>query len=138
MTRSRSTSTRATRETWAWPIFSAARALTRRQSRRPQRRGSGSRRARSPQVVKNGKIEELEQQRFASKIELRAHLGKSCGQDERRRQPCRSVGLVVGLDRTRVQHIVDVDTHLSAGPAKLQDLGHAEVDLVDPIAVQRA
>src|SRR6185295_760485 len=75
-----------------------------------------------------------------SEVEVDRDFDESWRQDCQRLQPrpIRQERGVVGEDRARVQRIVDVDRHHRARAAELQDLSHAKVELVDPVAVHRA
>src|SRR5207249_20992 len=53
-------------------------------------------------------------------------------------RPARGIRRVVHETGIGIEHVVDVDTDQRARPPVLQDLGDADVDLVDPIAIQLA
>src|SRR5215208_6817869 len=73
---------------------------------------------------------------LSSKVYCRTNLGEPRGHHQRRSEP-RPAGderLVVVQDRARVEHVVDIETDVGAGPAEAQDLGDSQVDFVDAIA----
>src|SRR5262245_12706574 len=71
-----------------------------------------------------------------SEIELDAELEEPRDQNLCRSQPVR-IGRVFREYRARVERVVDIEVRPRLGSAEVQEFRQAQVDLMDPITVQR-
>ena len=70
-------------------------------------------------------------------IDLPADPREACIHDGRRPQPGVAERLEIALRDIRVHQVEDVDADLCPRVSESQNLGDAEIDLVDPIAEDR-
>src|SRR5207253_10526172 len=72
-----------------------------------------------------------------SEVQLPAEFEQAPRKNLRRRKPRRTVPSVDAEDGARVQEIVDVHRGVEMGAPDLHGLREAEVDLIEPLLVQR-
>src|SRR5262245_38846945 len=74
-----------------------------------------------------------------SEVELNTQLRDPRRDDRGRLQPagaCLDVALVVGRHRARVEDVEQIEPDVGARAAESQELCHAEIDLIDSVAVE--
>ena len=74
----------------------------------------------------------------ASKLDINADPKEAGRKNAERSQPGRPVRSEVALDSVNVEQIIDVQLRLDAGPAHLEVSREPPVELIEPVAIQRA
>src|SRR5215510_10732464 len=72
----------------------------------------------------------------ASEVELRAHLRNPALHDDLRVPPVR-VEVAFGQDRVAIERVEQIEIHGRARPSEAEHFADAEIELIQPLSVQR-